>query len=224
MQTHITKMDLAVHELRERILSGQLQPGERLRVETLTDELGMSPTPIREALRVLQADRLVHYRPHRKIVVAEVSIDQVAEIYQLRAELESFATELAVPRLQEGGLDELEAAHAQWIRAAARGRGTKLADTNNHWHWTIYRAAGSTRLEDFIRRLWEAFPWRTQYELPGLRESSIPEHETVMAAVRAGDSALARARMRDHICSGQQSLLTALRRRDGVAADAGAGD
>jgi DNA-binding GntR family transcriptional regulator len=217
MQLHMTKMDIAVHALRERILSGQLQPGERLRVETLTEELGMSPTPIREALRVLQADRLVEYSPHHKIFVAELSLAQVAEIYQLRAELESFATELAVPRLRSEELDELETTHAQWTRAAESGRGGKLADANIRWHWMIYHAAGSTRLDEFIRRLWEAFPWRTQYELPGLRESSIPEHEGVMVAIRAGDSSLARARMHAHISSGQQSLLAALRRRDGAA-------
>jgi DNA-binding GntR family transcriptional regulator len=214
----MTKMDIAVRELRERILSGQLQPGERLRVETLTDELGMSPTPIREALRLLQADHLVQYSPHQKIVVAELSMPEVGEIYQLRAELESFATELAVTRLLEQGLDDLEKAHAEWLRAAKAGRGGKVADSNIIWHWIIYHAAGSTLLDDFIRRLWEAFPWRTQ-ALSGVRESSIAEHEAIMVAIRAGDSTLARSRMREHVANGQRSLFAALRRRADAASD-----
>lgn len=68
---HLTKTELALELLRERIHSGELAPGQRLELEELTQLLGMSATPIREALRLLQADRLVNYHPHHGVVVTE---------------------------------------------------------------------------------------------------------------------------------------------------------
>ncbi len=73
---HKTKTELALQVLRDRIRTGELEPGQRLRLNDLTAELGMSPTPIREALRLLQADGLVDYRPHQGIVVAELSLER----------------------------------------------------------------------------------------------------------------------------------------------------
>ena len=86
--THRTKTELALQILRDRIRTGALEPGRRLRLNLLTAELGMSPTPIREALRLLQADGLVTYRPHQGIVVAELSEPQTAEVIRLRCLLE----------------------------------------------------------------------------------------------------------------------------------------
>ena len=87
-----TKADIALHAIRERILSGELQPGDRVRPDALTAELEMSPTPIREALRLLQADRLVHYEPHHGIVVARLSSKEIEDIYLVRSLLEPVAS------------------------------------------------------------------------------------------------------------------------------------
>src|SRR5262245_28498270 len=110
---HSTKTELALEVLRERIRNGELAPGERLRVDELTQELGMSATPIREALRLLQADRVVDYRPHHGIVVAELSIGKTEEVYRLRALLEPLAVELAVPKLDDAARAEIESLHAR---------------------------------------------------------------------------------------------------------------
>lgn len=187
-----------------------MQPGQRLRVEELTHELGMSPTPIREALRLLQADRLVDYRAHHGIVVAELSPAETTEIFRLRALLEPLATEIAVPLLTERQIEELERLHEQHSAAVASERGRAIPERNAAWHWAIYQASGSTILMDFIRRLWEAFPWRTIWALPGRTELSLDEHAAVMEAIGMRDAALAAARMRAHIESGQETLLDRL--------------
>jgi DNA-binding GntR family transcriptional regulator len=209
---HQTKTELALQALRERIRSGQLRPGERLRVDELTRELGMSPTPIREALRLLQADRLVDYRPHHGIVVAEVSADATAEVYHLRAVLEPLAVELAVPRLTDDAIDDLERLHERHASAGSSQRRGATADPNWAWHWAIYDASGWPILADLIRQLWEAFPWRTMWALPGRMSLSLEEHEAVMAAIRGRDALVAAERMRDHVTSGRETLLAHLRK------------
>jgi DNA-binding GntR family transcriptional regulator len=205
----MTKTELALQAIRERIRGGQLRPGERLRVDELTRELGMSPTPIREALRLLQADRLVDYRPHHRIVVAELSADTTEEVYHLRAMLEPLAVELAVPKLSDRDLDRLEGLHERHARGSRKGTGG--ADPNRDWHWAIYDASGWQILNDLIRQLWEAFPWRTMWALAGRLDLSLEQHEAVMAAIRKRDAAAAAAAMREHITSGRETLLAHLR-------------
>jgi DNA-binding GntR family transcriptional regulator len=204
---HVTKTELALELLRERIRSGELAPGQRLAIDDLTQLMGMSATPIREALRLLQADRLVDYRPHHGVVVTETPPEATAEIYRLRAVLEPMATERAVSSLAPEGLRELERLHTELESAVASGRGKRIADRNAAWHWALYESANSLYLNDFIRRLWEGFPWRTMWALPGRAELSLREHEAMMQAIRAGDGIATAALMREHVESGEETLV-----------------
>jgi DNA-binding GntR family transcriptional regulator len=204
---HQTKTEIALQMLREGIRTGELKPGQRLRVTTLCDELAMSPTPIREALRLLQADGLVTYQPHQGITVAGLSAETTSEIVLLRATLEGLATELAVPKLEDAGVDELTKMHDQLARAFESGHGAQINELNSAWHWHIYYAAKSSYLLEFIRRLWDRYPWRTMWVLPGRAQKSIDEHSSVMEAIVARDPVQAGARMRAHILSGEKSLL-----------------
>ena len=203
---HVTKTELALELLRERIRSGELAPGQRLAIDDLTQLLGMSATPIREALRLLQADRLIDYRPHHGVVVTKTPPEATAEIYRLRAVLEPMATERAVSNLDPEGLRELERLHTELESAVASGRGKRIADRNAAWHWALYGSANSLYLNDFIRRLWEGFPWRTMWALPGRAERSLGEHEAMMEAIRAGDGGATAALMREHVESGEETL------------------
>jgi DNA-binding GntR family transcriptional regulator len=204
---HLTKTELALELLRERIRSGELAPGQRLGLEELTQLLGMSATPIREALRLLQADRLIDYRPHHGVVVTELPPEVTLEIYRIRSLLEPLATELAVADLLPERLGELERLHTVLKAAVSSGRGKRIAEVNVAWHWTLYESANSTYLNDFIRRLWEGFPWRTMWALPGRAEQSLQEHEAMMMAIRVRDGIQAAARMREHIESGAETLV-----------------
>jgi DNA-binding GntR family transcriptional regulator len=209
---HLTKTEVALEALRERIRSGRLRPGERLRVDELTRELEMSPTPIREALRLLQADRLIDYRPHHGIVVAELSTETTAQVYGLRAVLEPLAVELAVPQLTDDKVQELERLHERHAGARVK-RATAVSEANRAWHWAIYEASDWSILSDFVRQLWEAFPWRTMWALPGRMPLSLEQHDAIMEAIRVRDAALAAERMRVHITSGCETLLEHLRRQ-----------
>ena len=204
---HLTKTELALELLRERIRSGELAPGQRLALEELTQSLGMSATPIREALRLLQADHLIDYRPHHGVIVKESSPDATVEIYRIRSVLEPLAAELALQSLSEERLAELERLHDALRTAVSSGRGKRIAEVNAAWHWALYESAHSRYLNDFIRRLWEGFPWRTMWALPGRAEQSLLEHEAMMEAIRAGDGDEVSARMRSHIVSGAETLV-----------------
>jgi DNA-binding GntR family transcriptional regulator len=207
---HLTKTELALELLRERIRSGELAPGRRLALEELTQLLGMSATPIREALRLLQADRLVDYRPHHGVVVTEPSADATVEIYRIRSVLEPLATELAVENLTDERLAELERLHGALVLAVSSGRGKRISEANAAWHWTLYESAESSYLSDFIRRLWEGFAWRTMWAIPGRAEQSLAQHEAMMAAVRARHATEAATRLREHIESGVETLVRRL--------------
>jgi DNA-binding GntR family transcriptional regulator len=201
-----TKADRAIRLLREKINSGSIVPGERISLQAIADELEMSPTPVREALRVLQADRLVNYRPHLGVEVAQFPPAEVEEIYMLREKLEPIAVELAVPKLQGVELEHLEDLHSNLITAVASGHGRTTGEANAAWHWAIYDLSGTTYLIEFIRRLWDRFPWRTMWVVPQRSASTQAEHESVMEAIRAGDHELAAERLRMHIASGRSSI------------------
>jgi DNA-binding GntR family transcriptional regulator len=210
---HFTKTELALELLRERIRSGELAPGQRLALEELTQSLGMSATPIREALRLLQADQLVDYRPHHGVVVKESPPEATIEIYRIRSLLEPLAAELAVESLSDVRLAELERLHDALRTAVSVGRGKRIAEVNADWHWALYESAQSTYLNDFIRRLWGSFPWRTMWALPGRADQSLREHEAMMSAIRVGDGKEAAALMRGHIVSGAETLVEGPERR-----------
>lgn len=202
---HQTKSELALRVLRERIRSGELEVGHRLQVETLTAELGMSPTPIREALRLLQADRLVHYEPHRGVVVARSATDSLHDVYEMRLALEPLATRLAIERMTDEQRENAERIHDRLVQVGKAGGGARMAALNSDWHWSLYGACGAESMQEFIQRLWNVFPWRTNWALDQRAMHSVVEHERVMEALRAGDAPAGAEAMRQHILAGSKS-------------------
>ena len=172
----------------------------------------MSPTPIREALRLLQADGLVDYRPHQGMIVADISVHEVAKIYLLRSVLEPLAVELAVPSLEEEHLEELERLHEALCDAVHSGRGTAISGSNAEWHSEIYARCGAGDLKDFIRQLWARFPWRTMWVLPERIGRSLGLARSWRRF--AWDAKQAADRMRTHILSGEKSLLERMAEQD----------
>jgi DNA-binding GntR family transcriptional regulator len=215
---HSTKAEFATEALRARIRSGELKPGAPLRIDVLTRELGMSSTPVREALRLLQADRLVEYHPHRGTNVASAGADPtMEEVYRIRMHLEPFATEIAVGLMGDKDIARLEHAHQALVKASNTRRVSRQRITQHNvtWHWIIYEAAGMPILVELIQRLWDAFPWRTLWVIPDTAATSTDDHERIMEAIRDRDANEAAERMRAHIGRGYKYLIA---ERDGVLA------
>ena len=206
-KVHRTKTALALEALREGILQGEIKPGERLMVARLAEELGMSATPIREAIRILGAEGLINHRPHYGVSVADLSLEDAREIYMLRGYLEELATRLAVPRLTDQDIEKLKALENDMQQACASGDRDGLTKANADWHLCIYRASGTKHLLGFILRLWALFPWDTIWVIPGRREQSLAEHAEIMRAILARDAETAGRLMHDHVLSGQSSVM-----------------
>jgi DNA-binding GntR family transcriptional regulator len=208
-----TKTEVAFSALRAAIEAGDLRPGDRLRANTLVEQLNMSPTPIREALRLLQAEGLVEYRAHQGMVVAEYSPESVFEVFRMRTLMEPLAVELAVERASDEQIAEIRASH-EALAAALAGHsiGPDLATLNADWHRAVYAPADSRLLIDFIARLWSAVPvtafWGTKSGA-----SSLAKHAAIMEAIETRDPQKASALMREHVEDGARRILAELRAR-----------
>jgi len=213
MQTRFqTKAQLAATAIREAIRDGQLVPGERIEIGRVAEALSISPTPVREALYLLEAEGLVLNEPHRGMRVADFSSDDVAELYRLRSELEGLATRLAVPRMSPEYVEELWALERRRRGALIAGRILESSKINRRWHMALYEPAMSTGyLNEFIARLWNAFPWSTSWRVPGRTSHSIEDHQAIMEAVDRGDAESAGRRIEEHITRSQEAVVALLR-------------
>lgn len=213
--------DEIAFRLQSAIVTRSIAPGARLRQEELCARFGVSRTPVREALRKLQALRLVVMVPNRGTVVRLPTRDEVAEVYDVRAELESYAAELACARADRETDRLLVAAIAEvrrHRRAAARGNDVlgdlHLSSAVRGFHHVIQDTAGNARLTHMIRELESSFPGNActheAHDVPEGDVVQIDEHEAIRAAIRAGDPAAARNLMRDHILHSKRLLLAHL--------------
>jgi len=207
MVEYRSKTSLAVAAMREMIIDGRVQAGERFDVRRIATELGMSITPVREALRILEAEGLVLYNEHRSISAMELTAEDARELYMLRSFLESMATEIAAENLTDDDVKAIEAAQQEMIEAARSGDPTRASNANRNWHFAIYRAARTKFVEPFIIRLWNQFAWSTIWKVPGRLERSVTEHQAITAALLERDGARAARLMKEHIGAGQDTVV-----------------
>lgn len=197
---HRTLAEKAFGAVHDAILRGALAPGERLPIEDLASAMGMSPMPVREALRRLQAAGLVENIPHRGARVTELSLADLAEVYDARFVLEVCAIEHAAELF---GADEDRVAtdcldrHA---RALRRGDTAEALRTHTEFHFTLYRAAGSRWLLRLISPLWKS---AERYRVATVGSEGLlarfDEHETILDACRNGRAELAGAELWNHL-------------------------
>lgn len=205
-------VDRAYAELRTRILSGKYAAGLRLKEAELAAEIGVSRTPIREALRRLNAEHLVKFVSNQGAHVVSWSEEDVDQLFVLRSMLESYAAELAARRITAKQSEQLEAL-ANEIDEVSRVRDEEhhgqFLTLNNRFHRLILTAAHSERLEAIISSLVEIpIMLRTldRYSDEDLRRSCTHHHELV-AALRARDGRWAASTMRTHILAARTAYL-----------------
>jgi len=185
--------------------------GERLRQDDLAATFGVSSTPVREALRVLEAQGLVHHEPHRGVTVADFpgNFDQ---LYRLREALEGLAVEMAVPRMTEqrhASLIEL----AERIGAASRAGDDGARDAAHRaFHLVLYEGCDFPALVDMIKMLWRRHPWDELLSLPGL--ASEHDHRQIAELAAARDADGAAERLRHHFRAVREALNTAIKERE----------
>lgn len=211
-------VDSLAAQLRARVLDGALPPGTRLRQEALAEEFGVSRTPIREALRQLQASGLVELQHHRGALVRGFSSREIRDAYEVRAELEGFAANLAAQRIRQQELDQLEEAQQRFTDAlnrtlAARrdGGAEPMGDdvirdwgrANDTFHQVIQNATGNQALLATLASLHRSFPRDLSRIVLGestvLLEQNVREHRAILDAIREGNAHAARELMIQHV-------------------------
>lgn len=203
-------VDRAYEELRSRIRSGELPAGERLREESLAEQLGISRTPVREALRRLQADGLVDVVAHRGAHVAAWAEHDLDEIFTLRALLESEGARLAALRAEPVAVAELRATAEELARVVARPRLDldRVAMLNYEFHRSVLDLADSPRLSAMLRGLVQtSLVMHTfhRYDRAAL-ERSARHHVELVEAIEAADGGWAEAVMRAHVRAAHDAL------------------
>lgn len=202
-----TKRDLIVEELRRLILSGELPRGERLRQDDLAARFSASITPVREALRALEAEGLAVSEPHRGVRVAGIDLDRVTATYVVRRLTEAYAVARATTRLS---LRDLRGVEELVEAVAAASDPVERRALNRELHFTLYRRCGLPGMVAEIESLWSAFPWDVSLGSDERARASDAEHRVLLAALRAGDPDAARAAAEDHIRHGFADLQARL--------------
>jgi DNA-binding GntR family transcriptional regulator len=218
LQTETSPLvDRLAGEIQSKVLSGAMPVGSRLRQEALAEEFGVSRTPVREALRQLQASGLVELLPNRGAIVRGPSAREIREAYEIRAELEGLAAELAAERISDRDLRRLQEAQQLFqnaVETLIARRAQKPApwkdeslwvQANDLFHQAILDASGNGRLADTIADLHRSFPrnltWGPLSQSSRLLEENVKQHEAVLSAIEQRDPAEARRSMVEHVRS-----------------------
>jgi DNA-binding GntR family transcriptional regulator len=187
--------------LREDILSGRLRPGAELSEVALSDRLGVSRAPIREALSRLRAAGLVTMRPRRGAHVSVLTRQEFVDAYQVREALESLAARLTAGHLHDGDLDELEALHQEMRAAVEDVAVDRFFELNRRFHAALVALSGNGRLVAVHGELLEQMGRYTapSLSLRGNLDRSLVEHEQILDALRSRDGDAAAVAVRRHI-------------------------
>ena len=206
-------VDTAYAALREKIFSGELAAGDRLKEREICAELDVSRTPVREALRRLQADGLVNIEPRRGGIVAGVSMSEAEEIYSLGILLEGFSAGLAAARATEddiAGLEQIIAEMETVLAEDTPAARSRYLELDSSLHRSILTITGNRHLGRLVRQvvglpvLIKAF---THYSYADLLQS-LQQHRSIVRALAAGDAEWAEAAMRSHVLAGRAITLS----------------
>ncbi|HHY19102.1 MAG TPA: GntR family transcriptional regulator [Firmicutes bacterium] len=207
--------DLVFEALREAIINGTLKPGERLMEVQLAEEMGVSRTPVREAIRKLELEKLVVMVPRKGAYVADISKTEIAEVFEIRRALEGLAAQLAADRATDDQLETLERYLFRISEAIDKGdlEATIMLDTE--FHNELYQAANNERLGEMINNLREHIQRYRSTSLahPGRMKQALSEHRRIVESIGKRDATLAKKLAEEHIINAENSLMQAIFRK-----------
>jgi DNA-binding GntR family transcriptional regulator len=184
-----TIQEHVIEWLRRAIVTRRLGPGDRVPQESVAELVGVSVVPVREALGVLEGEGQVVYRPRRGYFVAELDLDDLTEIYDLRLLLEGRAARLALPALDAETIERMEAAADECVALARAADVAHELEANRRFHFTLLEAAEQPQTMRVIRLLWDSTEaYRAiYYNSPDERDAADDAHRRILTAVRARD-------------------------------------
>lgn len=176
----------ALDGLRRAIVDGELRPGQRVLQEEVAETLGVSVAPVREALRALEQEGQVVYRPRRGYFVTELRAADLEEIYELRQVLEERAARRALPTLDADALHRIELAARDCADAVERADVAAELEANRRFHFAILESPGQVHVMRLIQLLWDSTEaYRAMYyNSPQERREAVHAHDRILEAVR----------------------------------------
>ena len=189
MNEYLPLRDVVFNTLRQAILRGELKPGERLMELALAERLGVSRTPIREAMRKLELEGLVVMVPRRGAQVANITEKDLNDVLEVRIALENVAIEKACTRMTEEGMEAIERAAREFERMIEEKDLVNMAQADVAFHEAIYEAADNKRLMQVLNNLREQiYRYRVEYlKEDETRDELVREHRELMLAIRNKD-------------------------------------
>jgi len=209
MNEYLPLRDVVFNTLRQAILTGALKPGERLMEIHLADRLGVSRTPIREAIRKLELEGLVVMIPRKGAQVAKITIKNLKDVLEVRRALDILAVELACERMSEDCKVELKAALDEFANAV-KGSNTKdITEADVKFHDIINKSTGNDRLIQLVNNLAEQM---YRYRLEYIKDSSyhdrlVDEHQLIYDAIVSGDKVAAASAAVLHIDNQEKTII-----------------
>lgn len=201
--------------MREAILTGEIEGGERLVHEDLASRFGTSRIPVRDALKRLVFDGLVDADDRGVCHVSHFGIDDVEEIYELREMLEAHAAAKAAEQLTDEEISELERLQRDIEQAAEAGDKEVYVELNQEFHRELYDSADQPRLARLIYGLWQGLPPLTPMAIDNRLVQAAHEHRPILVALRARDSQAASEAMREHIATAGRALHAYVASKEG---------
>ncbi|MDQ3693570.1 MAG: GntR family transcriptional regulator [Chloroflexota bacterium] len=204
-----SKADQVYEQICAAIFAGRLKPGDRVNVDEITRDLGVSKIPVREAMQRLEARGLIVQTPYAGARVAPVSLREWRGVFLVRIELEGLAARLAAEMMTEAELAELRAAHAEMERLHAAGRLDLMSAQNRRFHRLIGRAAGYRSLAELVEQvLLTVARYRAVLELdPTVWRQVLDEHAAIIDALASRDPAVAETVAQAHVRGQYDSTL-----------------
>ncbi|GFI62033.1 HTH-type transcriptional repressor RspR [Clostridiales bacterium] len=205
--------DVVFNIIKDGILTGRLRPGERLLENQLAEELGVSRTPIREALRMLEIENLVDLIPRRGAQVKEMSEKDIMDVLEIRKVLEELASGLAAKNITKQQIEELKKTHCDFVDAFDRGDSDGVLEADTRFHDIIFNSTKNDKLVQIISNISiQIYRYRITY-LKLLNNISVPnqQHLDIISALEKRDAVKARIVSREHIEDQTMEILRSLR-------------
>lgn len=209
MDEYLPLRDVVFNTLRQAILIGELKPGERLMEIHLADRLGVSRTPIREAIRKLELEGLVVMIPRKGAQVAKITEKNLKDVLEVRRALDTLAVQLACERMDEETKKELREACDGFAKVVKSNNTKEITEADVHFHDVILKSTGNERLIQIVNNLAEQM---YRYRLEYIKDSSyhnrlVQEHETIYQAIMNQEPDKAAEAVVVHIDNQEQTII-----------------
>lgn len=210
IQSHRPLREIVYEELRSQILTGKIKPGSRMMEIELAEDMGVSRTPIREAIRKLEKEGLVTIEPRKGAYASQVSIKDMVDILEVRANLEGLAANYAAERMNDAEKAQLKELSMKFQKAVEEGDMMGMISNDSKFHHLIVESSRNNYLINMVEQLQElVLRFRYTYYKDFKRaEEMLPEHKRIYETIISGEGQKAQFEAFDHIDKLKDMILT----------------